>query len=147
MVISKDFQLFTPRLVSYILTWKSLMNRAQYNSWRYCSRLRRRLVLVLKIVPQLPQEKLVFATLRRFVLLWGDLLSQCTSYNKARTHLMIICALEGSVPFVLGNSSLGKKQVKEHDDTTWRQLKAGLSTGICLSAGRQVKVYLHFCKT
>ena len=28
-----------PRLVFYILTWKSLINRAQYNSWRCCSRL------------------------------------------------------------------------------------------------------------
>lgn len=45
---------------------------------------------------------------------------------------MIICELEESVPFVLGYSGLGKKQVKEHDATT---------------CGRLVKVYLHFYKT
>ena len=45
---------------------------------------------------------------------------------------MIICALEEAVPFVLGYSGLGKKQVKEHDGTT---------------CGRQVKVYLPFYKT
>ena len=41
-----------PRLVVYILTWKSLINRVQYNSWCCCSRLRRRLVLILNTVLQ-----------------------------------------------------------------------------------------------
>ena len=42
MIVSKDFQV-KPRLVFCILTWKSPINRAQYNSWRCCSRMRRRL--------------------------------------------------------------------------------------------------------
>ena len=128
-----------PRLFFYILTWKSLMNRAQYNNLRCYSRLRRRLLLALNTVPQPPQEEAsIFhlATTRpplRGSSLTGHQLQQSANQSpRPPTHSMIICALEKSVPFVLGYSGLGKKRVKEHDATT---------------CGRQVKVYLHFYKT
>ena len=139
MVVSKDFQSFMPRLVFYILTWKSLINRAQYNSSRCFSRLKRRFVLVLKTVPQLPQGEAsichlakIRPPLRRSPLTAHQLQQSANQSPRPLTHSMIICALEESVPFVLGYSGLGKKQVKEHDATT---------------CGRQVKVYLHFYKT
>ena len=139
MVVSKDFQSFMPRVAFYIFTCKSLMNRAQCNSWCCFSRLRRRLILVLNTVPQLPQEEAsicYLATtrlpLRRSPLTAHQLQQSVNQSPRPLTHSMIICALEESVPFVLRYSGLGKKQVKEHDTT------------MC---GRQVKVYLQFYKT
>ena len=128
-----------PRLVFYILTWKSLINRAQYNIWRCCSRLKRRLLLVLNTVPQPSQEEASIChlvttrpPLRRSPLTAHWLQQSANQSPRPLTHSMIICALEKSVPFVLGYSGLGKKRVKEHDVTT---------------CGRQVKVYLQFYRT
>ena len=139
MVVSRDFQSFMQRLVFYILTWKRVMNRAQYNSWRCCSRLRRRLLLVLTTVPESTQEEASIChltttrpPLRRSPLTAHQLQQSANQSPRPLTHSMITCALEKSVPFVLGYSCLGKKRVKEHDATT---------------CGRQVKVYLHFYKT
>ena len=134
-----DFQSFMPRLVFYIFTWKSLMNHAQYNSWRCCSRLRRRPLLVLNTVPQPPQEEASIChlattrpPLRRSHLKAHQQQQSANQSPRPLTHSMIICALEKSVPFVLCYSGLRKKRVKKHDATT---------------CGRQIKVYLHFYKT
>ena len=101
--------------------------------------MRRRLVLVLNTVPQLPQEEASICPLattrpplRRSPLTARQLQQSTNQSPRPLTHSMIICALGESVPFVLGYSGLGKKQVQEHDGTT---------------CGRQVKVYLHFYKT
>ena len=121
MVVSKDFQSFMQRLVFYILTWKRVMNHAQYNSWRCCSRLRRRLLLVLTTVPESTQEEASIChltttrpPLRRSPLTAHQLQQSANQSPRPLTHSMIICALEKSVPFVLGSafSLLGRSEWK-----------------------------------
>ena len=136
MVVSEDVQSVMPCLVFYILTWKSLINRAQYSSWRCCSRLRKRLVLILNTVPQLPREEASIchqATTRPPV--WRSpstahqLQQSPNQSQRPLTHSMIICAPEESVPFVLGYSSLGKRQVYKRTRRYYaRKAGQGLST-------------------
>ena len=101
--------------------------------------MRRRLELVPNTEPQLPQEEafichlvMIRPPLRKSPLRAPQLQHSTNQSPRLLTHSMVICALEESVPFVLGYSGLGKKQVKEYDGTT---------------CGRQVKVYLHCYKT
>ena len=114
------------------------MKRAQYNSWRCYSRLRRRLLLALNTVPQPPQEEAsIFhlATtrppLRESSLTAHQLQQSGNQSPRSPTHSTIICALEKSVPFVLGYSSIQRPWEEASERTRpfyVRKAGQGLST-------------------